>query len=534
LQFSSATCSGTNLSCDVQSWIDSGNAFGWLIASSGTSPGQAQKFYSKEAGTTPPTLAFTFACKAGFKDLGSSCTTCTDAANAACVTTHVGNSCNDSGPPSTTYSCNCDLSVYRSSGTPACVIGCSPVNHCRDNGDASAACTDTASGYSCTCDPGYVLNATGTSCVDACPSTPDPCGNGTCTAGGTGWTCGCNPGYVSSGGTFAHCNDYNACNAAALADCTTHPGDACVDEAAPSMTYHCTCGNPADKVGTGADGGPACVDIDDCNPNHCVDGGDTGATCTDPGGTTLGYSCTCTSALWEQGLLGTDVTCVDVDECATGNPCGNGVCTNVGSGGGYTCACATGYVSSGGMQPTCANLDACDSAAIAACTTQPGNACVDDAPPSTGYHCTCGNPAYAAGTVAGQPACVDNNECMPNHCQDGGDSTATCADHAAPATGYDCTCDAGWSSDGTTCRDVDECAQDHLCDHGTCSNVPGSYECTCDKGYESTTDTAPVCVPVADKAGGCGCASQGGGAQALLLVLIVALARPRRRRRSRR
>src|SRR5581483_1717278 len=243
LTFSSAACAGTNLSCDVQNWIDNGNPFGWMIVSSNAATSQIQRFQSKENGAGAPSLSFNFSCKAGFKDLGSSCTTCTDAANTDCIISHVApsaNKCNDSGPPSLVYTCTCDPSVYKngtgSDGKPACVIGCSPTNHCRDNGDASAACTDTATGYTCACDPGFVLNSTGTSCVSACPGTPDPCGagKGTCTAVAGGWTCACNTGYVSTGGAHPSC-DFNACTAAAISDCTTFPGNMCVDEAPPSV-----------------------------------------------------------------------------------------------------------------------------------------------------------------------------------------------------------------------------------------------------------------------------------------------------------
>ena len=42
-------------------------------------------------------------------------------------------------------------------------------------------------------------------------------------------------------------------------------------------------------------------------------------------------------------------------------------------------------------------------------TTAPGNLCVDEAPPSVGYHCTCGNAAYVAGVGGGdKPACIAN------------------------------------------------------------------------------------------------------------------------------
>jgi hypothetical protein len=70
----SATNAGMN--GDVQSWIDSpaGN-HGWRITSSteGGQQGQAQRFFSTEAGTSVPTLRITYSCKPGFQASGNAC-----------------------------------------------------------------------------------------------------------------------------------------------------------------------------------------------------------------------------------------------------------------------------------------------------------------------------------------------------------------------------------------------------------------------------------------------------------------------------
>jgi hypothetical protein len=100
------------------------------------------------------------------------------------------------------------------------------------------------------------------------------------------------------------------------------------------------------------DGDPACVDTQ-CTSNPCRDGGDAAATCTDLVAPAIGYSCTCSA-----GFLFNGVSCVSA--CGSFvDPCGHGGTCNV-SGGGWTCSCPAGYVSSGGTQPSCIPINACN------------------------------------------------------------------------------------------------------------------------------------------------------------------------------
>ncbi|MCA9622333.1 MAG: S8 family serine peptidase, partial [Myxococcales bacterium] len=76
-------------------------------------------------------------------------------------------------------------------------------------------------------------------------------------------------------------------------------------------------------------------------------------------------------------------------------------------------------------------------------------------------------------------AMVELNECLgENDC----DANATCND---TAEGYTCTCKSGFVGDGTTCSDVDECADQTAGCHAnaTCTNLPGSFSCACKPGF---------------------------------------------------
>ena len=121
------TWSAPGMSADVQGWIDTpATNHGWRISSSTeVVSGQAQRFYSSESGTSVPSLAITYNCKAGFLAIGNGCTTCTATANSNCAVPQ-GNACVDTGPPSTTYTCTCSNSAYVGTGSAACI----PLSSC--------------------------------------------------------------------------------------------------------------------------------------------------------------------------------------------------------------------------------------------------------------------------------------------------------------------------------------------------------------------------------------------------------------------
>lgn len=80
-----------------------------------------------------------------------------------------------------------------------------------------------------------------------------------------------------------------------------------------------------------------------------------------------------------------------------------------------------------------------------------------------------------------------------------------------------CVCNPGYTGDGTTCTDVDECSMvPNPCGTGgVCMNEPGSYTCMCAPGYEDQggqcVDIDECAIPGAGCATGCTCMNVVGG-----------------------
>lgn len=64
---------------------------------------------------------------------------------------------------------------------------------------------------------------------------------------------------------------------------------------------------------------------------------------------------------------------------------------------------------------------------------------------------------------------------------------------------FTCTCGMGYSGDGFTCTDIDECMTGMAgCDPvATCMNTPGSFTCTCPMGYTDVRGDGTLCRPPA-------------------------------------
>lgn len=86
----------------------------------------------------------------------------------------------------------------------------------------------------------------------------------------------------------------------------------------------------------------------------------------------------------------------------------------------------------------------------------------------------------------------------------GSGDCAACSLNAVCISGQ-CTCNTGFTGDGATCTDVDECAMSpNPCGaESMCVNEPGSFSCTCPAGYEPSGDTCVDIDECAAANGGC-------------------------------
>ncbi|XP_076880934.1 nidogen-1 [Brachyhypopomus gauderio] len=94
------------------------------------------------------------------------------------------------------------------------------------------------------------------------------------------------------------------------------------------------------------------------------------------------------------------------------------------------------------------------------------------------------------GSISGTP---QQNPCFTG--RHGCDTNAACR----PGQGnqFTCQCAAGFTGDGRTCHDVDECRESPgICGaHTICNNQPGTFRCECLEGYQFASD-GHTCVQV--------------------------------------
>uniref|UniRef100_A0A8D0LAE2 Nidogen-1 n=1 Tax=Sphenodon punctatus TaxID=8508 RepID=A0A8D0LAE2_SPHPU len=165
---------------------------------------------------------------------------------------------------------------------------------------------------------------------------------------------------------------------------------------------------------------------------------------------------------------------INRNPCYTGtHSCDTNAACRPGTGNRYTCECSVGFRGDGRV---CYDIDECLEqptvcGSNAVCNNQPGT-----------FRCEC---------VEGYQFSADGRTCVAveritNHCVTG---THTCDIPQRAqcvytgASSFICTCLAGFSGDGRSCADVDECQQDRCHPDAFCYNTPGSFSCQCKAGY---------------------------------------------------
>uniref|UniRef100_A0A665WMP8 Fibulin-1 n=1 Tax=Echeneis naucrates TaxID=173247 RepID=A0A665WMP8_ECHNA len=220
-------------------------------------------------------------------------------------------------------------------------------------------------------------------------------------------------------GTGYELRDNNSCQD--IDECTlgTHNcgTDFLCSNTAGSFRCHpkerCTDGFIQDAAGS-------CIDINEClaHSNPCLPG----HVCINTIGS---YSCRRNTVTCGRGYHLTEdgTRCEDIDECRTGNVCGDHGCVNLL--GSFRCECRAGFIFNS-ITKHCEDINEC--------RYYPGRLC--------GHKC-------------------ENTE-----------------------GSYHCSCSTGFklSHDGRNCDDVNECEANPCSQE--CANVYGSYQCYCRRGYQ--------------------------------------------------
>jgi cysteine-rich repeat protein len=109
-----------------------------------------------------------------------------------------------------------------------------------------------------------------------------------------------------------------------------------------------------------------------------------------------------------------------------------------------------------------------------------GSETCDDDDPDGGDGCSASCTIEPGYECNGTPStCSDLDECTLNT-----DNCSANADCTNIDGGFTCACKAGFSGDGVTCTDIDECAGTNNCStNALCMNLPGNYTCVCGPGY---------------------------------------------------
>ncbi|GFR76121.1 latent-transforming growth factor beta-binding protein 4 [Elysia marginata] len=310
-------------------------------------------------------------------------------------------------------------------------------------------CVNTNGSYTCDCPTGYTVNGTACDDIDECADPLVSKCPQECTNSPGSFYCYCRNGFTYNITTNT-CDDIDEC-ATGVSGCEHD----CINVAG---SYNCQC-----KLGYVLNDDRKMCRKDASNPcavsakaNNCSFG------CTLVNGTD---ECFCERG-YQLDTNGLD--CKDVDECTTGHLCTDTCNNTMGS---YECLCPVGKKLENDRRTcvacdpyhwgdNCANQCDCNPLGTAKCDPVSGCKCKDGWNGTTCYE--------------------DVLECPTDPCPVNSNCTET------PGS-YICTCDIGFyleelSPGNKTCRDIDECKTNNVCDQA-CVNSIGSFTCTCDSGF---------------------------------------------------
>ncbi|XP_068954093.1 fibrillin-1 isoform X2 [Petaurus breviceps papuanus] len=395
------------------------------------------------------------------------------------------------------------------SSGPGMTSGGSDINECALDPDIcpNGICENLRGTYKCICNSGYEVDASGKNCVDIneCALNTLLCDNGQCRNTPGSFTCTCPKGFVYKP-DLKTCEDIDECESSPCVNgvCKNTLG---------SFVCECSSESTLDTTKT------ICIEtikgtcwqsIVDGRCEININGATLKSQCCSSLGAAWGSPCTpCqTDPICAKGysrIKGTQ--CEDINECIVfPGVCKNGHCVN--TLGSFVCQCPsgmtldlTGRICLDIRLETCYlkhedeecslpvagrhRMDACCCSVGAAWGSIECEECPVRNTPEYDALCPRG-PGFATRgeIINGKPFFKDLDECS--------NGTHMCNQHADCKNtmgSYRCLCKEGYTGDGFTCIDLDECSENlNLCGNGQCLNAPGGYRCECDMGFVPSAD----------------------------------------------
>ncbi|RLU27266.1 hypothetical protein DMN91_001067 [Ooceraea biroi] len=329
-----------------------------------------------------------------------------------------------------------------------------------DNGGCSHFCHYDGN-VTCTCPVDMILIEDDRLCVHkkSCLVNNGGCSD-ICTFVNDTSICDCSVGYRLSLQDNTTCWDINECSE--LRDicnqiCINTPG-----------SFKCSCRDGYAQMPYAPE---ICIDVNEC---EVIENGGCSHICVNTPGS---YHCDCPVGY---RLSPQDkITCKDINECVEQHVCDH---TCINTPGSFKCSCWHGFVQSPNDPALCEDRDECEienGGCSHTCMNVIGT-----------YLCRCPEKYELTNDwkTCIWDGCKHNNGKCSHYCH------PVLGPASVPGAIY-CSCPRGYDlwHDGRTCKDIDECMEQHVCDH-TCINNPGSYECRCRQGFRLVNGS--TCVDI--------------------------------------